>query len=146
MVPFQEGKSFMTFEGQQFFGRSKIMEKFQTLTFQKIAHAITATDCQPMFDGGIMIVVLGQLKVRNPPDGFFTQSITACSMSFLWEQSNYSFRLTRRTVSLADRRRSPALILPSFRFETHCWFILLGARHFPTGSPSHSLNKLVGLS
>lgn len=53
----------MTFEGQQFLGRTKIMEKFQGLTFQKIQHLITATDCQPMFDGGIMIVVLGQLKV-----------------------------------------------------------------------------------
>ena len=30
---------------------------------QKIAHLITAVDCQPMFDGGILINVLGQLKV-----------------------------------------------------------------------------------
>ena len=44
-------------------GAVKIMEKIQTLTFQKIAHLITAVDCQPMFDGGILINVLGQLKV-----------------------------------------------------------------------------------
>ena len=40
------------------------MEKLGSLTFQKIAHLITAVDCQPMFDGGILINVLGQLKVR----------------------------------------------------------------------------------
>ncbi|XP_018495671.1 probable nuclear transport factor 2 isoform X1 [Galendromus occidentalis] len=69
---FQEGRSFMTFEGEQHFGRTKIMEKFQALTFQKICHVITATDCQPMFDGGIMIVVLGQLKTDDdPPHSFY---------------------------------------------------------------------------
>lgn len=36
----------------------------QALTFQKIQHLITAIDCQPMFDGGILINVIGQLKVR----------------------------------------------------------------------------------
>ena len=44
-------------------GAAKIMEKIASLTFQKIAHLITAVDCQPMFDGGIAINVLGQLKV-----------------------------------------------------------------------------------
>ena len=44
-------------------GSAKIMEKLSSLTFQKIAHLITAVDCQPMFDGGILINVLGQLKV-----------------------------------------------------------------------------------
>ena len=54
----------MTFEGVQMQGQVKIMEKITSLTFQKIAHLITAIDCQPMFDGGILINVLGQLKVR----------------------------------------------------------------------------------
>ena len=55
----------MTFEGVQLQGAAKIMEKIQSLTFQKIAHLITAVDCQPSFDGGVLINVLGQLKVRN---------------------------------------------------------------------------------
>ena len=46
-------------------GAAKIMEKIASLTFQKIAHLITAVDCQPMFDGGIVINVLGQLKVSR---------------------------------------------------------------------------------
>ena len=53
----------MTFEGVQLQGAAKIMEKISGLTFQKIAHVITAVDCQPSFDGGILINVLGQLKV-----------------------------------------------------------------------------------
>jgi len=56
-------QSLLSFEGQQMQGSAKIMEKLSSLTFQKIAHLITAVDCQPMFDGGILINVLGQLKV-----------------------------------------------------------------------------------
>ena len=60
---FQANESLMTFEGVQMQGAPKIMEKISSLTFQRIAHSITAIDCQPMFDGGILINVLGQLKV-----------------------------------------------------------------------------------
>lgn len=37
---------------------------FQALTFQKINRIITAVDSQPMFDGGVLINVLGRLQVR----------------------------------------------------------------------------------
>ena len=57
-------QSLLSFEGQQMQGAAKIMEKLGSLTFQKIQHLITTTDCQPMFDGGILINVLGQLKVK----------------------------------------------------------------------------------
>ena len=60
---FQAEQSLMTFEGVQVQGAARIMEKISGLTFQKIAHVITAVDCQPSFDGGILINVLGQLKV-----------------------------------------------------------------------------------
>lgn len=76
----------MTFEGQQIQGAAKILEKLQvsptsetegypqltinfvllqSLTFQKIERAITAIDSQPMFDGGVLINVLGRLKVSR---------------------------------------------------------------------------------
>ena len=77
----------MTFEGQQMQGSVKIMEKFGSLTFQKIAHLVTAVDCQPMFDGGILINVLGQLKVE-------------CRISFYG--SNYSNHLNTRKVSYSN--------------------------------------------
>lgn len=37
---------------------------FQSLTFQKINRIITAVDSQPMFDGGVLINVLGRLQVN----------------------------------------------------------------------------------
>lgn len=41
----------------------------QSLTFQKINRALTAVDSQPMFDGGVLINVLGrlQVRIRTPP-------------------------------------------------------------------------------
>ena len=54
--------SFMTFEGTQLQGSVKIMEKLLSLSFQKITRAITAIDSQPMFDGGVLINVLGRLQ------------------------------------------------------------------------------------
>jgi hypothetical protein len=61
----------MTFEGQQMQGSAKIMEKFGSLTFQKIAHLVkngTKTDnfkatyyyphdCSQMFQIGTMLYV-----------------------------------------------------------------------------------------
>ena len=90
----------MTFEGQQLQGAQRIMEKFnascasvvdcfqidsnlpnnmfhfssQSLTFQKIQHIITKVDCQPMFDGGILINVLGQLRTDDDPPHSFSQT------------------------------------------------------------------------
>jgi len=66
--------SLMTFEGQQLQGAQRIMEKFNSLTFQKIQHIITKVDCQPMFDGGILINVLGQLKTDDDPPHSFSQT------------------------------------------------------------------------
>jgi len=67
-------QSLMTFEGQQMQGAAKIMEKIASLTFQKIAHIITAIDSQPTFDGGVMVNVLGQLKTDEDPPQSFTQA------------------------------------------------------------------------
>ena len=53
--------SLLTFEGAQFQGSLKIMEKISSLSFQKIIHAPTTVDCQPMFDGGILVMVFGKL-------------------------------------------------------------------------------------
>ncbi|KYM76051.1 putative nuclear transport factor 2 [Atta colombica] len=73
--------SFMTFEGLQIQGAIKIMEKLTSLSFQKINRIITAIDSQPMFDGGVLINVLGRLQFRKL--GFYTRicikrGITGC--------------------------------------------------------------------
>ncbi|XP_070507179.1 probable nuclear transport factor 2 [Chironomus tepperi] len=66
--------SFMTFEGQQIQGAPKILEKLQSLTFQKIERIITAIDSQPMFDGGVLINVLGRLKTDEDQPHAYIQT------------------------------------------------------------------------
>lgn len=97
----------MTFEGQQIQGAAKILEKLQVsamelvswiwfylryflqgLTFQKISRALTAVDSQPMFDGGVLINVLGRLQVSMTRLRFWHGSLecksrTNCHLSFL---------------------------------------------------------------
>jgi len=70
---YNNDQSFMTFEGQQLQGAVKIMEKLQSLTFQKITRVLTAVDSQPMFDGGILINVLGRLQCDEDPPHAFSQ-------------------------------------------------------------------------
>merc|ERR1712020_751283 len=71
---YNTNESLLTFEGVQMQGSAKIMEKISSLTFQRIAHSITAIDCQPTFDGGILINVLGQLKTDDDPAQSFIQT------------------------------------------------------------------------
>ncbi|XP_046680826.1 probable nuclear transport factor 2 isoform X1 [Homalodisca vitripennis] len=66
--------SFMTFEGMQLQGAMKIMEKLNSLTFQKINRIITAVDSQPMFDGGVLINVLGRLQTDEDPPHAYSQT------------------------------------------------------------------------
>ncbi|XP_055599795.1 probable nuclear transport factor 2 isoform X1 [Uranotaenia lowii] len=65
--------SFMTFEGQQIQGAAKILEKLQSLTFQKINRILTAVDSQPTFDGGVLINVLGRLQCDDDPPHAYAQ-------------------------------------------------------------------------
>ncbi|XP_028129237.1 probable nuclear transport factor 2 [Diabrotica virgifera virgifera] len=65
--------SFMTFEGKQLQGSAKIMEKLNSLGFQNINRQLTEVDSQPMFDGGVLINVLGRLQVDNDPPHAYTQ-------------------------------------------------------------------------
>ncbi|KDR20052.1 putative nuclear transport factor 2 [Zootermopsis nevadensis] len=66
--------SFMTFEGLQIQGAIKIMEKLNSLSFQKINRIITAVDSQPMFDGGVLINVLGRLQTDEDPPHAYIQT------------------------------------------------------------------------
>ena len=55
-------------------GRTAIMEKLQGLSFKTIRHIISTTDCQPTLDGGVIIVVVGQLKTDDDPPHTFNQT------------------------------------------------------------------------
>ncbi|EFP12684.1 hypothetical protein GCK72_002638 [Caenorhabditis remanei] len=65
--------SYMTFEGQQAKGRDGILQKFTTLGFTKIQRSITVVDSQPLYDGSIQVMVLGQLKTDDDPINPFSQ-------------------------------------------------------------------------
>uniref|UniRef100_A0A0K0DBC0 NTF2-related export protein n=1 Tax=Angiostrongylus cantonensis TaxID=6313 RepID=A0A0K0DBC0_ANGCA len=65
--------SYMTFEGTQCKGRDAILAKFTSLTFKQIQRAITKCDSQPLYDGSILVMVLGQLKTDDDPINTFSQ-------------------------------------------------------------------------
>ncbi|XP_018017391.1 probable nuclear transport factor 2 isoform X2 [Hyalella azteca] len=85
--------SLMSFEGVQVQGAVQIMEKIKALTFQKIARVITTVDCQPMFDGGVLINVLGQLKMDEDPVHGFSQTFCLKPLGDSFFIQHDSFRL-----------------------------------------------------
>jgi len=92
-------QSLMTFEGVQMQGSAKIMEKISSLTFERIAHSITAIDCQPMFDGGILINVLGQLKTDDDPAQSFIQAFVLKPASDSFFIQHDTFRLVLHNIA-----------------------------------------------
>merc|ERR1712150_79282 len=96
---YKADQSLMTFEGVSMQGAAKIMEKISSLTFQRIAHSITAIDCQPMFDGGILINVLGQLKTDEDPPHSFLQTFVLQNSSGNWFIGHDVFRLSLHDMS-----------------------------------------------
>lgn len=66
--------SLLSFEGVQVQGAVAIIEKIKGLTFTKIQRAITTVDCQPTFDGGVLVNILGQLKMDEDPIHGFAQT------------------------------------------------------------------------
>ena len=85
--------SLLTFEGAQFQGSMKIMEKISSLSFQKIIHAPSTVDCQPMFDGGILVMVFGQLKTDDDPPHSYTQTFVLKPMETSFYVAHDVFRL-----------------------------------------------------
>ncbi|XP_058803235.1 probable nuclear transport factor 2 isoform X2 [Phymastichus coffea] len=85
--------SFMTFEGQQIQGAIKIMEKLTSLSFQKINRIITAIDSQPMFDGGVLINVLGRLQTDEDQPHAYIQTFVLKPIGISFFVQHDIFRL-----------------------------------------------------
>ncbi|XP_037800251.1 probable nuclear transport factor 2 [Penaeus monodon] len=85
--------SLMSFEGVQVQGAAQIIEKIKGLSFNKIARAITTVDCQPTFDGGVMVNILGQLKMDEDPVHGFSQTFVLKPMNDSFFIQHDSFRL-----------------------------------------------------
>lgn len=79
-------------------GRAAIIEKLQGLSFQKIAHILTATDVQPTMDGGVLIVVLGQLKTDDDPPHTFNQTFVLKPVGDSFYVEHDIFRLALHQV------------------------------------------------
>lgn len=71
---YSDTDSLLTFEGMAFMGKAKIAEKLSQLTFQKIIHKIDTCDCQPTVDGGVVVMVTGQLNTDDDPIHRFIQT------------------------------------------------------------------------
>ncbi|KAL9874096.1 probable nuclear transport factor 2 isoform X2 [Glossina fuscipes] len=90
--------SFMTFEGLQIQGAPKIMEKLSSLTFQKITRVITAVDSQPMFDGGVLINVLGRLQTDEDQPHAYIQTFVLKPVGASFFVQHDIFRLSLHDV------------------------------------------------
>lgn len=85
--------SLMSFEGVQVQGAAQILEKIKNLSFTKIVRAITTVDCQPTFDGGVLVNILGQLKMDEDPVHGFSQTFVLKPMNDSFYIQHDSFRL-----------------------------------------------------
>lgn len=83
----------MSFEGVQVQGAAQILDKIKSLTFTKIVRAITTVDCQPTFDGGVLVNILGQLKMDEDPVHGFSQTFVLKAMNESFFIQHDSFRL-----------------------------------------------------
>lgn len=66
--------SFLSFEGRQFRGTRKILEKFEKLNLKNIERSIKSVDSQPLRDGGIIINVVGKVRANNDPQRLYAQT------------------------------------------------------------------------
>lgn len=90
---YSDSNSLLTFEGMQFLGKVKIAEKLSQLTFQKINHIIETCDCQPTIDGGVVVMVMGQLKTDDDPPHRFIQTFVLKPASGSYFVQHDLFRL-----------------------------------------------------
>ncbi|KAI8154602.1 Nuclear transport factor 2 [Colletotrichum sp. SAR 10_70] len=56
-------QSMLTFESASVLGANAIVEKLSSLPFEKVKHQVSTLDAQPSLEGGIVILVTGQLLV-----------------------------------------------------------------------------------
>ncbi|KAG5323616.1 NTF2 factor, partial [Pseudoatta argentina] len=94
--------SFMTFEGLQIQGAIKIMEKLTSLSFQKINRIITAIDSQPMFDGGVLINVLGRLQTDEDQPHAYIQTFVLKPIGTSFYVQHDIFRLALHDTADED--------------------------------------------
>ncbi|PAA61849.1 hypothetical protein BOX15_Mlig022657g1, partial [Macrostomum lignano] len=94
LVNFYHDQAMLTYEGSQVQGKAGILEKYKSLSFQRIAAAVTNADYQPM-ENGVLIAVNGQLKVDDSP-----QALAFCE-SFLLRNFGGNFAIVNHVFRLS---------------------------------------------
>ncbi|CAG8759342.1 29164_t:CDS:2, partial [Gigaspora margarita] len=84
---YQRDQSMLTFEGQQFQGANKIIEKLA-----KVQHQISTIDAQPNFNG-IFVCVTGALQVDEDAPQRFAQAFQLIPEGTSYYVLNDIFRL-----------------------------------------------------
>jgi len=82
----------MTFEGNRIETKLKISEHLGGLPFRSIQHVPTTVDCQPT-EGGVLVLVNGQLKTDDDPPHSFSQLFVLRNLNGAWCVTNDLFRL-----------------------------------------------------
>jgi hypothetical protein len=62
---YQHDDSFMSYNGEKFYGTRKILEKFEALKESVVERSIIAVDSQPIHEGGLLMNVAGKYRFAN---------------------------------------------------------------------------------
>ncbi|XP_064599316.1 probable nuclear transport factor 2 [Liolophura sinensis] len=65
LLSFYHENAMLSFEGSQIQGNENIVAKFISLPFKSLTRVVTTVDSQPIADGGVAIMVVGQLKTDD---------------------------------------------------------------------------------
>lgn len=90
---YSDTDSFLSFEGMPSRGKAEIAKKLGQMTFQKINHAVETCDCQPTVDGGVVVMVVGQLRTDDDPAHRFMQTFVLKPMNQSYFVQHDLFRL-----------------------------------------------------
>ncbi|AEO64263.1 dbda3107-72ad-41c9-b189-97450e35555f [Thermothielavioides terrestris] len=95
LLPLYRENSMLTFQDAQHLGAQSIVEKLASLSFQKVTHKVSGLDAQPTPNGGIIILVTGQLVVDEEEHPLtFSQAFQLCQdPNGQWFVFNDIFRL-----------------------------------------------------
>ncbi|KAL2119758.1 hypothetical protein VTJ04DRAFT_6719 [Mycothermus thermophilus] len=87
--------SLLTFQSAQVAGAPGIAEKLTSLPFTKVVHRTSSVDAQPTANGGIIILVTGQLLVdeEQNPLSFSQSFLLAQDPAGAWYVANDVFTL-----------------------------------------------------
>ncbi|XP_072013697.1 nuclear transport factor 2-like [Amphiura filiformis] len=83
----------LSFEGETFVGPAAIVQKLKSLSFQQIQHVVTTIDSHLFSDGGILVVVVGQLKADADAILGFNQTFVLRQVGDSYQIFNDVFRL-----------------------------------------------------